>query len=480
MSDQSVSTSELQHGQIGLLGVLMPGLAQVAPAFNLFFTTGVMASLAGASVPLIFLISMVGVVATASSLAQFAGLYPSSGSFLTYIAKSMGAATATAVGVITILGYIIAFGGIYIFVGSYIVQNVLGNPHIWGITQLVTVVYGLLVTAPVVLGLRFGVRVTVVLYVFEAILLLALSLAFLFSGGPQGITTQPFVWPGGSKDVLLAFSLAILAFGGFEAAAPLAEETRNPRRNVPIAVIGTVLVSGVIYVLGSYALVTAFGPSHVSALAQDPNPFHTAAERYISALAPFVTWIFLTSVTSSYVAANTQTSRVIFGGARGGLWSRQLAAISPRFKTPAIAAVAFVAPSIIVGVVSTAFTQPATASGFLGTYGILGVIIMYIMANVALIIHWFKTKASGASKPFLRLVVPVLGILVLAIPVWGDLQPGQPAPYKYLPVLTLLLIAVGVLYTAVLRVRKPETLRLAPALLEGGEAESGEAERLSI
>ncbi len=81
------------------------------------------------------LISMVGMGATASSLAQFAGVYPSAGSFITYITRSIGAKVGVAVGVITVLGYIIAFGGIYIFVGSYIVQNVLGNPHIWGITR---------------------------------------------------------------------------------------------------------------------------------------------------------------------------------------------------------------------------------------------------------------------------------------------------------------------------------------------------------
>jgi amino acid transporter len=70
--------------------VLIPGLAQIAPAFNLFFTTGVMVALAGVSAPLIFLISMVGMVATASTLAQFSGVYPSAGSFLTYIARSIG------------------------------------------------------------------------------------------------------------------------------------------------------------------------------------------------------------------------------------------------------------------------------------------------------------------------------------------------------------------------------------------------------
>src|ERR1700720_2795400 len=86
--------ASLPRGEIGLLGVLMPGLAQVAPAFNLFFTAGVMAGLAGASVPLVFLISLVGLVCTAASLALFSGVYPSAGAFLTYIARAIGPRTS--------------------------------------------------------------------------------------------------------------------------------------------------------------------------------------------------------------------------------------------------------------------------------------------------------------------------------------------------------------------------------------------------
>ncbi len=370
----------LQRGQLGLLGVIMPGVAQIAPAFNLFFTTGFMVFYAGASAPLIFLISMVGMVATASSLAQFAGVYPSAGSFITYITRAIGTRVAVAIGVITILGYIIAF-----------------------------------------------------------VLLLAMSLTILFRGGASGLSATPFNWPSGhTTDVLLAFSLAVLAFGGFEAAAPLAEETRNPRRTVPIAVVGAVVISGILYVLGSYALVIAFGVGHAGTLAADPNPFHTAAKAFIPFVAPLITWIFLSSVTSSYVAANTQTSRVIFAGARGGLWTGVLASVTPRFRTPAVAAIAFVAPSIAIGVVATAVTTPSSASSFLGTYGILGLIIMYLMANVALIVEWAKFRARGIRKnPWLWVVTPVIGVAVLAIPVWGDLRPGQASPYNILPWLTL-------------------------------------------
>jgi hypothetical protein len=164
---QSSTSERLTRNQLGLFGVIMPGVAQVAPAFNLLVTTGLMVSLAGASAPLIFLIAMVGMAATASSLAQFSGVYPSAGSFITYITRAIGTKVAVAVGVICVLGYIIAFGGIYIFVGSYIVENVFNNVHFWGVTQLVTILYGVLVVLPVVVDLNFGVRVTVGVYVFD-------------------------------------------------------------------------------------------------------------------------------------------------------------------------------------------------------------------------------------------------------------------------------------------------------------------------
>jgi len=377
----------------------------------------------------------------------------------------------------------IAFGGIYIFVGSYIAQNVFSSPHIWGFTQVITILYGVLVVAPVVVGLKFGVRVTVALYVFEVVLLLVLSVTILARGGASGLSATPFRWPGGGSghDVLLAFSLAVLAFGGFEAAAPLAAETRDPRRNVPIAVLGAVVVSGIIYVVGSYALVTAFGVGHAGALAADANPFHTAAKAFVPFIAPLITWVFLSSVTSSYVAANTQTSRVIFAGARGGLWSHALAGVSPRFRTPAAAAVAFVAPEhphrrrvhrvhrpgYRIGVprhlrhpradhhVPGGECRPGRRVGEIPPPG-----------------HHQELLALG-GPPVIGVVVlaiPVFGVVVLAIPVWGDLRPGQPRPYDTLPWLTLALVAVGVIYALVLSARRPRYSTGRPRCWKGTRA----------
>ncbi len=128
------------------------------------------------------------------------------------------------------------------------------------------------------------------------------------------------------------------------------------------------MISGILYVFCSYALIIAFGPGHISALASDPNPLHTAA-------------------------------------------------------------IALVAPSIAIGVISTAFTDPGTAVRLLSTYGILGLVLMYLMANIALIVQWARFRRAGVRKNVSAWVVtPVIGVLVLAIPIWGDLRPDPGWP----------------------------------------------------
>jgi len=98
-------------------------------------------------------------------------------------------------------------------------------------------------------------------------------------------------------------------------------------------------------------------------------------------------------------------------------------------------------------------------------------VLMYLMANVALVAQWVRFRRAGVHKNVWAWVVtPVIGICVLAIPVWGDLRPGQAAPYSYLPWLTIALIAVGVVYMLVLQGVRPRVMQNAAALLEGDEA----------
>jgi nitrate reductase gamma subunit len=92
------------------------------------------------------------------------------------------------------------------------------------------------------------------------------------------------------------------------------------------------------------------------------------------------------------------------------------------------------------------------------------------------VVNWARLRRRGERKSFwLWVVVPVIGIVVLAIPVWGDLRPGQPSPYNIMPWLALALIAAGIGYAYVLGRLRPDVLANAPALLEGESDEALDA-----
>jgi amino acid transporter len=463
--DQPVPNQQLERNSLGLAEVVMAGLVQIAPAFSVAFTAALIAGLAGASVPLVFLLAMVGVAATGNSLAQFSRIWPSSGSFITFISRAIDPRVGIAIAITALLGYVIAFAGIYVFVGSFIATEVFKSDAS-GLPQILTILYGVLVIVPVIVGVKVGLRAAMVLYAFEVIILIAFTVAILVQGGADGLSTEPFGFGGSLKGIALGLSLAMLGFLGFEAPVPLAEESKNPRRNVPLAVMISIFFTGALFVAASYAALSAFPTA--KAFATDEAPFITAADEFIGPLAGLFTALLLASVTASFLAANTETSRVIFSGAREGLWHRWVGTVHPRYKTPWAAVIVFVVPSVAVGVISTAFTDIGTASGFLASFGALGVILMYLSTNVALMAFWVKERRRGTRRPvFSWLVVPAVGVAVMAIPYWASFQPGQPSPYSALPWLFPLLAAVGIVYAVVLQMRRPDLAQQAGSIVMG-------------
>jgi amino acid transporter len=452
----SPSDGSLQRNVLNLREAIFAGIIQIGPAGGLIFAVGAMAAVAGSSVPLVFLLGMLGVAATGSTFGQFSKRWPSAGSFITFVSRAIDPRVGVAIGVTALMGYVITFAGIYVFAGWYIAHEIMHNPHIWALSEIMMVIFAIAVVAPVIAGLRLGIRVSAVMYLFEITVLLIFTAAILLQGGDHGLSAHPFSLSGvGLKGVGLAFAIAITVYIGFEAPAPLAEETANPRRNVPIAIMATIFISGAILIAASYALVIAF-PSTVQLL-NATAPFTTAANRFVSPVGAIITWLLVTSLAASFIAANTETARVIYNGAREGIWYHGLARVHPRLRTPWLAAIAFVAPSIIIGLVCEPLMGEGTAVGFLSTYGGLGVIFMYAALNVALVVLWFRERAGGERQPVLTwVVVPIIGLAILALPYWASFQPGQPSPYSDLPWLMPLLVAAGALYAAIIWIRKPE------------------------
>src|SRR5882672_11079185 len=148
---------ELRRNALGFTEVMITGLSQIAPAFSVMFTAAVIAATVGPAVPSVYLLALVGVLATGITLAQFSRIWPSSGSFVTYISRAIGPRTGLGIAVIALLGYIVGNGGVFVYVGSYVVTELFHTSGT-GLTLVLTVIYAFIVTIPVIVGVRVGVR----------------------------------------------------------------------------------------------------------------------------------------------------------------------------------------------------------------------------------------------------------------------------------------------------------------------------------
>ena len=130
---------------------------------------------------------------------------------------------------------------------------------------------------------------------------------------------------------------AILAFIGFEAAAPLGEEAKHPRRTVPLAVVGSALAIGLFYVLCSYAWVFGAGFDHFVKQATGADPWRNLGKVFWGTGWVVVFLAICNSIAANSNAAVNAATRVFYALARNRLAPPPLGRTHPRFKTPHVA-----------------------------------------------------------------------------------------------------------------------------------------------
>jgi amino acid transporter len=460
----------LRRDEVGLIGIVVVGLATVAPATSLLFSTAVLASIAGAAVPTICAFATVGVLCTGWSLARLTAVWPSAGSFVTFISRTMGGRAALFVATALLLGLITVYSGIYYFAGDYLSAAFFGtSAEPW--STVASVLFVVLSLVPVILGVQISVRAALTLVTIELAVIAVIIAATLLDGGARGITLEPFTLPeGGFGPIALGFATAIILFTGFEYCVPLAEETRDARRNVPLAVLLSIIVVGVIFVVGTWALVLAF-PS-VDALAESTDPLTAAAQQHAPVVEPLVRWVLLSSFLGFGVGLNAAFARVLYRSAQAGLFPRPMGRLWASRRTPVVAALCFAVPPLVIGGIGKAIAGTENTVPLFATAGTMFVILEYALVNVALILLYVRERRRGHRRSALAdVVVPALGVVVLTLPYYYSLKPGQPSPLNLVPWLALGILALAAAYTASVLRRRPELTDTAGAVLAGEAAD---------
>jgi amino acid transporter len=346
-------------------------------------------------------------------------------------------------------------------------------------------------------GIGISTRTGLVLGVIEIAIFLLIS-ALLIANADQN-TLNVFV-PGadGVRPAFQGMIFCLLAFIGFEAAAPLGEETREPRRTIPRAVIWSAILIGLFYVFNYYAATVYFGPDRMTEFYtfNDGDPWGFMAEEVLPGIGGLliVFAILNSSLANANAGANAAT-RSLFAMGRVGLLPRMFAAVHTTNRTP-VAAVHFQAISaliiaVVLGVIlaNDPFPTPEGAASFggLNVYVFLGTMLglifvfLYICVNLACIGYFWRVRRDEFN-PIKHLLVPILGVLAmipaglaviggLTIPILDIELPPYGNALQYTAPIVAIWMAIGIVLYFVLRSRSPEALdRMGDVY--GGEAPS--------
>jgi amino acid transporter len=333
------------------------------------------------------------------------------------------------------------------------------------------VILSVLLTAGAMVMMVRGVAVSTKLaglfFGFEMLVLVIVSVVVIIkNGGHLSFTPfEPSHVTNGFTGLAAGFPLAVYLFIGWENSAALAEETGNPRRNVPRAVFLSVALMVASYVLFAYATVTGFGYNGAKIGSSATLPFISVAQGVLAGFAVLAYIAGLTSTLGVLISAVNSQCRLIFNAGREGLLPAWLGKVHPTRRTPVNAIFAFVTiASVIIAVwalihIITGKTghqgmSPITFFVESSTLGTILLLVVYFLSNLALPFYFYKYRRQEFSV-LKHGILPVLGMAVIVVPVYYLSKPGQEAPYNWFPYAALGIVIIAVIYAFFLNRRDP-------------------------
>jgi len=433
----------------GLPEALGLSIAVVAPSVGMAFNVVLSVQAAGAAAPLTFVIGTLVMLVVALSFVAFSRRQPDAGSAYAYIAHAFGPWLGVAAGwtmLLAYLGYCSSMGGLIadFIIAAFAELGVHADAAALPIGMLA-------ILAGTWLAWRDAQTASRLMLVLElvsmaAIMVLAIAI-FIHVNAAHGWSSLPFrprAAPGGVSALGYGLVFAILSFAGFEGAATLSEETDDPQRTVPLAMLGAVLGSGAFFVVVSYAVVLGFGTGRMSALAASPAPLDELARTNVGA--GFALALDLANTVSAFsciLGSLSAASRLLFALGRAGL-SPSLAVIDAQHRTPARAVVvctilALVPFCVALSGVGGGRVRPGDYYGDLSTIGTLALILVYGAVTVA------ESVEAARLRRIFWSVLGAAGAFCLAWALACSIIPVPPPPANLWPVLVVGWVCAGLL-----------------------------------
>ncbi len=435
MGAQMQGGEKLGKGNLSLLDVIAQSIGFIGPVFVAAFFIPVIvgASLngkgAGLASPVSIIIAMIGMCALAWIISRFARRIHAAGSLYDYVTEAFGQRIGFVGGWVYYGGVValtlaigLAFGGF--LQGTLMIYDV-DIAWYW-----LSIAFWVVAALMLLRGVAISTRVQLVLGFGSFLVILAFSIWVIIKvAGDTGLSAQPFN-PSSSDQgwngIFFGMLYAVIMFIGFESSANLAEETKNPRKHIPLAIFGSCIAVGIFYVIVTYAQAVGFGLSVEAWLAAFPPLYTLAADPTYgsSGFGQLIQWIIVIDIAAVGLGTATASSRGVFALARDGRLPSFLAKVHPQYKTPYVASTVLAVASIIL-IAIVAFTNGLMSVGemdpgewfpmfnWLATFGGFMMIAVYIAICVA------AFKGMPGESNALLVLAGIIGGLVSIGAIYG-------------------------------------------------------------
>ncbi len=481
----------LAREAIGLREVLFQSITHMAPAAAVAFSIPAGINFGGGATPLAVIFAIVACMFVAISIGQLAKHLPSAGSFYTYASKglhpSVGFMVAWAYALVEPL-----VGPLLVLILGITVAGTLNTEFGWsaGLWWPWALLGAVLVFVLGYYGIRVSARTGTLLGVFEIGVFALLAIWLIAKAGSNNtlsvFTTKFANNPDfkGLSGVVAASVFSILAFIGFEAAAPLAEEAKDPRRTIKQAVVYSCLGIGLFYMLTTYAASVFYGPVKTVGLvaAGNGDPW----ENILARRAWGAGWVlvFLAIVNSAIANANSGSNaatRTYFSMGRIRLFPAIFARVHPRWQSPHVAVIGQFIVTVAVSLILGFVYDPLTAFILVATIITVVFIPIYMAVNLSCLAYYWRYERSEFNW-FLHGLLPLLGIIAFVpaffagagIPVFKFIS-RLPSPFSYAGPFAGAVMVIGLIYMAYLYSKDPTRLEATARVFLDEEPEAAGA-----
>jgi amino acid transporter len=433
----STQTGSLRANVLSLSSVLTQGITHIAPAMGLVVTVQFVTTMAGIASPLAYGIAFLIVMILGVCLAQLALHLPSAGGYYTYVSRSLNPQAGFLTGWMFFLYDPLTAAVNLAYLGFLLQTTLKIEAHVHCPWYVVYVIFALLITLLIYRGIEISAAVVMWLTIIEVVIILVLAIASLMHPGDGRIHLHDFValHDFKKKGLYLAIVFSIFTFTGFEAVAPLAEETRDPRRTLPRAILLSITLMGVFFVFTSVAILTGWGNSHIDTFAGSAeNPVILLAKRLWGAAWIFVLVAVINSILGAAISGTNAAVRVFFAMGRARSLPAALEYIHPRFRTPVNAIVLQTFITLTIGIAIGFWIGPDQEYYFLGVAMTLVLIFIYSAGNIG-VFFLYRRERPAEFSPVLHFLFPLLSTLSLVWVAYKSIVPLPDAPIRYAPFL---------------------------------------------